>query len=44
MIFMNFKDLNYHCLKLGGGLDELRSLLEPAELVHGHDKVGTWRQ
>ena len=41
---MKFKDLNYHCLKLGGGLDELGSLLEPAEIVHGHDEVGTRRR
>jgi hypothetical protein len=43
LIFMNFEDLDRHCFEFGSGLSELRSLLEPAKLVHGHSEVGAWR-
>jgi hypothetical protein len=40
-ILGDFEDLNHCCLEHGGGLGELGSLLEPAELIHGHDEIGT---
>jgi hypothetical protein len=40
---MNFEDLDRHFFEHGGGLSELRSLLEPTKLVHGHSEVGARR-
>jgi hypothetical protein len=43
LIFTNFEDLDYCSFEHGSGLSDLRSLLELAKLVHGHDEAGTWR-
>ena len=41
---MDFEDLDHHCLKHGSGFGDLRGLLEPAELVHGHHDIGARRR
>ena len=42
MTLADLVDLAVHCFKHGSNLGDFWRLLEPSELISGHDQVGTW--